>query len=307
MKTCVTAKVYHHEPTHYTVRSIPMDYGLINQRIEVHTLDGDIPSKVDSGVFRVDTYGDYSIPVRDTRLTPYAFYRPGVRELTTSPYYGGLHKVDVGFVYGLPNSPDEGATHEVIRGGEDGGYFENHGEFTYTASEEYGLSVPPLLSVDGARVDITASDLSVNYEVSPTVTTLSDKYNSPRHRAVCADILVRRSLPCYIGVYLRYVGGSAPDIVTSDIKQLVHGALLRGDELSGTDIISAAHRRGTRSVSESAVYLVMADASRRRRVFLLRDGLTASLSGTYVGTPRITGVQMSDSEKMGVTLDIERL
>lgn len=307
MKTCVTAKVYHHEPTHYTVRSIPMDYGISNQSIEIHTLDGDIPSKVDSGVFHVDTYGDYSIPIRDTRLTPYAFYRPGVRELSTSPYYGGLHKVDVGFVYGEPGTPIEGATYEVTRGGEDDGFFETHGESTYTASEEYGLSLPPLLSVDSARVDITSTDLSVDYEVSPTVTSLSDKYNSPRHRAVCSDLLVRRSLPCYIGVYLRYRGGSDADVVTNDIKQLVSGALLRGDDLSGADIVSAAHRRGARSVAESAVYLVMSDATRRRRVFLLRDGLTASLSGTYVGTPRITGVQMSDSEKLGVTLDIERL
>ena len=306
-KTCITAQVYHREPSTYKVRSIPMDYGASNQRIELHTLGDEVPSKVGAGVFSNESYGDYTIATRDTRRTPYRIYSPEEVTVTTEAYYGAVHKVDVDYVSMISSKPSELYIREVENASASAGFSMRPGELTYTPQEDYSVSLIPVAEINGSRTDLTRGELAVTAEVSPTVSTLTSKYNSPRHRAVCSDLLIRRAYPCYVGVFLRYVGGSSVDVVKSDLHNLVRASLRRGLDISGTDIVSLAHKRGARHVPESAIYLVMSDALRKRRIFFLRGPLSEALNGTYSGSFRTVGVQLNESEKLGVTLDVERL
>jgi len=284
-----------------------MDYGVTQQYVELHTLADTVPSKLGVGVFANSTYGEYTVPDRDTRNTPYYIYSPGEIKVSTEPYYGSIHKADVEYVSILPTKPSDAYIREVSNGGESHGFLEISGENSYTSREDYMISIPPVIDINSSRVDAASGEVSVTAELSPSVSVLTGKYNSPRNRAVCSDILLRRSLPCYIGVYLRYVGGSASSILKVDIKNLVMSSLRRGVDISGSDVVSLAHRRGARHVSESAVYIVMTDALRRRRIFFLRGPMSESFQGSFSGSLRIIGTQLSESEKLGVTLDVERL
>lgn len=307
LKTCVGAQVYHREPTDFKVASIPMDYGFVEQHIELSTLDDGYAGKADIGVFRSDNYGEYTVPVRDLRRTPYKFYTPLEAILTTEPYYGGIEKLEVDYVSSLPTKPDILATRSVLNAGEDSGYFEIAGTNVYSDREQPTLSVPAHIYTDSAKLDaLRDAELSITYETSPSITVIGNRYNSPDHRSVCADIMLRRTLPCYVGIYLRYEGGSDEDVVVSDVKTLIRNSILRGADFSADDVIAAARRRGARTVTESAIYLVLSDATRSRRIFFMRGRLSTTLVGNYTGTRRTVGVRLSDFEKMGVNIDIQR-
>jgi hypothetical protein len=193
-----------------------------------------------------------------------------------------------------------------VSGADTLGYQTKGNGLTFSTEETVILSMPPVIYDNGNRVDVTEQDISILYESSPVIAALEDKYNSPRHRSVCSDILIRRSSPCYMGVYLRYTGGSSSDIVRNDIQTLINNSALSGFDVSVSDITALAHRRGAKFITESAIYMVMLDQDRVRRVFIARTTINSALQSTYSGTTRTTGIEIPTSLKLGVVIDVEK-
>lgn len=305
LKTCVSAQVYHREPYTYKVAKIPMDYGVLDQKIQLSTLSDTHPGEGTDAIFETATLGGVVYYSRDMSRTPYMIYRPDTLIMNTEPYYGGIHKVSVDSVF-LSTLGVENGTSVQVSGADTIGYQTKGNGLTFSTEETVILSMPPVIYDNGNRVDVTEQDISILYESSPVIAALEDKYNSPRHRSVCSDILIRRSSPCYVGVYLRYTGGSSSDIVRNDIQTLINNSALSGFDVSVSDITALAHRRGAKFITESAIYMVMLDQDRVRRVFIARTTINSALQSTYSGTTRTTGIEIPTSLKLGVVIDVEK-
>ena len=124
--------------------------------------------------------------------------------------------------------------------GEAQGYFyEERGE-AYSLKEDVHLLLPPRVEEN----DAILQGISNTYLSCLAVRAVSGQYESPRHRVVCSDLLIRRALPCHLGVFMRYDGGSRSAVVREDIKAFVKREIATTGEVSASDIIALAHKRG---------------------------------------------------------------
>ena len=191
----------------------------------------------------------------------------------------------------------------MVNAGEENGYYYSERGEAYSSKESVFLSLPPITQ----GVDVYLNELSHVYLSNLAVRSLTSQYQSHRHRVVCSDVLIRRSLPCHLGVYLRYNGGSQASVVQDDIRRVVSLEIDSNSDISVSDLIALAHKRGARRVVPGTlIYYVLSDLGRRLHISFIEDTFDNSLIGTYEGTRRITGVKVQNSTRLGVTLDVDR-
>jgi len=304
LKTCVGCQVYSHVPTLYKVAAVDADYATSeSQDLYLMTPDDQRPSSSNYGIFQEAIAGNVRYNASGASNTPFFIKRFSSFVAQTTPLIGGIHSVRLPFISSSPSEIERGSAHVAVRFGEESGYFyEERGE-AYSAEEDTYLMIPPRVE----EVDTLLSGISHVYLSSLAIRAISGQYTSPRHRVVCSDLLIRRALPCHLGVFMRYDGGSRSPVVREDIKAFTKRELSLSGEVSASDIISLAHKRGARRVAPGVlIYYVLSDLDRRLHISFIEDTFDNSELGEYRGTRRITGVRVPDIQRLGVTFDVRR-
>jgi hypothetical protein len=304
LKVCIGGQIYSREVVKYKASAIHSDYSdEETQSIYLSTLDDIRPSSIDYGIFEELVVLGETFNGTGIINVPHYIHKPYVQSMTTEHYVGGIHKVSVPFIASTPNTIDIGSCRNVNNAGEELGYFYKELGEAYSEQEDVYLSIPPLVG----SVDTYLNDIIHTYLSNVSLRTLSSQYKSSRHRVVCSDLLIRRSLPCHLGVYLRYDGGSEGAVVKEDIKNVVIREIDRNGDISTSDLISLAHKRAAQRVEPGTfIYYVLADLARRLHISFIEDTFDNSNIGSYKGTRRITGVKVPNTLRLGVELDVDR-
>ena len=304
LKTSIACQVYSHVPTLYRVAAVNADYDTSeSQVLYLMTPDDQRPSVTDYGIFEEEIQGNISYNAFGAKNVPFFIKKFSSFTSATSPFVGGIHSIRLPFMSSSPNEVTVGSSHVAYHFGERDGYFyEEEGE-AYSSSENTFLLVPPRMN----ERDTLLSGISHVYLSCLAVRAISGQYISARHRVVCSDLLIRRALPCHLGVFMLYDGGARPPVVREDIKAFTKRELSVTGEISASDIIALAHKRGARRVSPGVlIYYVLSDLDRRLHISFIEDTFDNSELGEYRGTRRITGVRVPDIQRLGVTFDVRR-
>lgn len=310
LKTAVLAPVYHREPFVYKVAGIsPMLED--GQRIYVATTDDERASELAQGVgYGVFGAGAHTNGVFNSALVwrnPYTIMRQSAVSVQTEESVGALWHADVKYSASSARSVAVGEMNLVTQAGELDGYELIPGPNAYSVDEHPELVVPAVLYDGSTRIDVSQQPMTVDYTHSPAVREISSLYTRDQDRVVCSDVLFRRALPCYIGAEMTYTGGSATDIVTTDIRRLIKASVLTGRSLATSEITALAHkRRATSVLPGTSVFAVTSDRTRRRHLFFLKNTLSDMIGEHFDGTQRITGPELPVSTKLGASLDIRR-
>lgn len=307
LKTVVSAPAYHRDPLVYKIASLPLLTSAQTQVVYVSTLDDQTASLEPYGVYERATNNEGELNAARILRNPFSLYRESAVTGTTEQSVGDLWHVDVPYRCSTSRQVNVGEMNPVIHAGEQEGYrLEADGE-AYSSRENPVLHAPPVVYSGSRRVDVTTAALTIDYTHSPTVDQISSVYAGDNDRVVCSDVLFRRALPCYLGIEMNYTGGSTADVVSADVRRLLRSSVVRGDDISSTELIALAHRRGASKVgTDTRVFAVVSDLDRRRHLFFLNGALSAMLSEHVRGTRRILGPEVPVSVKLGASLDIRR-
>ena len=304
LKTCIACQVYSHSPTLYKVAAIDADYSdAESQQLYLMTPDDQRPSLIKYGIFEEEILGNIRYNASGATNVPFYIKRFSSFNVSTEPYIGGIHRLTLPFMSSSPDDVPVGSAHVAYNFGDADGYFYEERGHAYSSAEDTYLMVPPKVG----QQDALLLGISHVYLSSLSIRAISGQYISTRHRVVCSDLLIRRALPCHLGVFMRYDGGSRSPIVREDIKAFTKRELSVTGEISASDVIALAHKRGARRVSPSVlIYYVLSDLDRRLHISFIEDTFDNSELGEYRGTRRITGVRVPDTQRLGVTFDVKR-
>lgn len=307
LKTVVSAPVYHREPLVYKIASLPLLTSTQTQSVYVSTLDDQTASLEPYGVYDRSTNNAGELNAARILRNPFSLYRESAVTGTTEQSVGDLWHIDVPYRCSTSREVVAGEMNPVIYAGENEGYRLVADGEAYSSRENPVLHTPPVVYGSTSRLDVSGAELTITYTHSPTVDQISSVYASDNDRVVCSDVLFRRALPCYIGIEMGYTGGSSADVVSADVRRLLRSSVVRGDDISATEMIALAHRRGASKVgTDTRVFAVVSDLDRRRHLFFLNGALSAMLGEHVRGTRRILGPEVPISVKLGASLDIRR-
>ena len=304
LKTCIGCQVYSHTPTLYKIAAVDADYDTSeSQTLYLMTPDDQRPSSIDYGIYEEVALGNIRYNAFGATNVPFYIKRFSTFSASTEPFIGGIHSMRLPF---MSSSPDEvlvGSTHVAYGFGDaEGYYYEERGQ-AYSSSEDTYLMIPPRVD----QQDALLSGIAHVYLSCLAIRAISGQYTSARHRVVCSDLLIRRALPCHLGVFMRYDGGARSPVVREDIKAFTKRELSTTGEINASDVIALAHKRGARRVSPGVlIYYVLSDLDRRLHISFIEDTFDNSELGEYSGSRRITGVRVPDTQRLGVTFDVKR-
>ena len=304
LKTCIGTQIYSRDIVKYKVAAVHADINDDNvQSLYLSTLDDIRPSSIDYGIFAEAIVMGEVFNSTGILNVPYYLHRPYVHSIETNHLVGNIYRATVPFVSSTPSVVSIGSSRSVENAGEEHGYYYVEKAETYSSEEDVYLSIPPKIG----NVDALLSELTHTYLSNVSLRSISSQYKSNRHRVVCSDVLIRRSLPCHLGVSLRYDGGSEGSVVRDDIRRIVSREISQNGDISISDLISIAHKRAARRVDPGVlIYYVLSDLERRLHISFIEDTFDNSSLGTYKGTRRITGVKVPTSLRLGVDLDVDR-
>jgi hypothetical protein len=264
--------------------------------------------------------GRYDHAVTDSygigRNMPFAIRRRGQYRVCSTDmvenFDGTLYYVDVN-VESLGNGDgynlEEGTRVTVESGMDVDGYTHivDNSVLTFSPYEEVSLKFDRRFLPEGNSdlpenlTEITARNLKISYDMSPTVRVVNDLVRSDTDRPINANPIARHMLPSYVFSRIRYQGGSAKSVVGKDMEDYIN-SLGPTDELEVSDLEAFATRRGATYV-EHPIELVSVTHDLDRKLVVERS--EDKIGGTtvpYNGTSRIS----SFFAKLSEGLDVDR-
>lgn len=144
----------------------------------------------------------------------------------------------------------------MAEGYESDGYWLESGDpnLTFSPAEKVTLNLSRSILDSSVSDDpqnaiqLTGQNIEVSYDRSTLTQDIQNFALSDTERVVCANPLARHLIPHYVRFDLEYQGGSAADVVETDIENYVNG-LYPSDLLESSDLQDIAYRRNATSVT----------------------------------------------------------
>ena len=196
------------------------------------------------------------------------------KQIETGLYYMDVELVSDGSgdAWNLP-----AGTEFVVTGYTSDGYSVTvkNPNLSYSSEEDLDMRLSRRLLTVGQSdrpdqaLKLSNQNIQINYERSQLVASIQSFTKSDLDRVLTASILVRHLFPTFINFDLSYRGGSATDVVLSDIMSYL-SSLAPNERVQASDIQNKALRRSATYVS-NPVSLVAVNHDRERKITVERS------------------------------------